>query len=540
MLILFVGLALGIFWRVQDVPRVFLFGDEYHSLAVTTEPYSRILTTFDDKGSHVVLPLLQKAAVDLVGPGLWSYRLPALLPGILTLFVFYYFAGRMIGKTPATIAALALAVSPIHIFYSHFGRSYCLLVLLCFLLVASARWLARTRGRIPGIVTALLVGAIPYVHLSGIGLVVGTGLACCIVMWRRRRSPRDILHPILVFGVGVLLAIALFFPILGQLYHYLTRMPEEAMARPFGFIGIVDLLAGGRIPAFVWLGAVPLASGLLWWKRHDSAPWLTAAFIGPLLALTLTRPHGMEYAHARYLLPALPFILIMLSYMLHQGAAMLVRGAAVERLTLGAGLVLITAVFLTGPASPLLAKDGPYANTYIGMKRLPAFDREFPFTPEFYHTLAGEPEGVRIIEAPARRYRPILLYRNYYLCHGKPTSMCLMDETDIISFSPYLLLDDIRPGRSVDGDYLILHMDILREVYDYWQFVYNDAWPSTGGRGLGGYMGRHERKAPIQKNSAPAMWAEAAAARLTERYGPPVFRDRYIQAWDLRPVPVSP
>ena len=116
-----VGLLLGILLRVQGLGGQALFGDEYHTLYTVEESYGTILRTFDNVGSHIVLPLLQRISLDVFGDGVLSMRLPALIPGVLTLLLLYPLARKLVGPTPACLATLALCFSPMHVYYSRFG-----------------------------------------------------------------------------------------------------------------------------------------------------------------------------------------------------------------------------------------------------------------------------------------------------------------------------------------------------------------------------------------------------------------------------------
>ena len=99
-------------------------------LAAADGTLGEILTTFDSVGSHVALPLVQKLALDVFGHGVVSFRLVALVPGILTLLLAYPLLRRWVGSDAAVLATALLAVNPMAIYYSRFARGYAL-GLLC-------------------------------------------------------------------------------------------------------------------------------------------------------------------------------------------------------------------------------------------------------------------------------------------------------------------------------------------------------------------------------------------------------------------------
>ncbi|NNE07827.1 MAG: hypothetical protein HKN20_04615 [Gemmatimonadetes bacterium] len=534
--LLIAAIALGTFWRLDGVSDAFFYGDEYHSLAAAQLPYSEIVRVFDDRGSHVPLPLLQRFFTGLFGTSVFSYRMVGIVPGILALLVFYPVARRLVGDAPARIATLAMAASPLLVFYSRFARSYSLVVLLGLLLVMLMPRVLSSGERVSRLAlpAALIAGAIPWIHLCGIGLVGGIGLAALVRAWQIRRSPRGLGLPLAIFGGAALLTLVLYLPVLDPLRDYIGKVPEEEQARPLGVLGIADLLAGGRVAGMVLLAALPIAAILLFARKHPAALWLSGAAFGPVLTLAAMRPHGMEYAYARYLLPALPFMLMMVAWLLVEALRSNRRTAgAAEWPAVILGAALVAANFMTGPLSPRIHDDGPYSATYISMKELPAFDRPFPGTPAFYKTLAEQEAAVRIIVAPARAHRTLLLYRNYYMQHGKRTVLGRLGSEERILDGPYIDLDGIRPGEENGADYLILHMNVAWEANDYWKFVYEDAWPGHEVAGDGGFMTRHDRRNPpgLELKERTAV----IAAEIRDRLGPPIFEDDYIRVWDIRP-----
>ena len=125
--LLVAALVLGTGWRVIEVDRAFLFGDELHSLGEISGGYAAILTTFGPTGSGMLLPLLQRALVDAFGVTHWAIRAPAILPSLALLYVAYPIALRVTrDRGAALVAVMLVAVNPLLVFYGHFARSYSL------------------------------------------------------------------------------------------------------------------------------------------------------------------------------------------------------------------------------------------------------------------------------------------------------------------------------------------------------------------------------------------------------------------------------
>ena len=93
---------------------VFLFVDEFHSIANLDRGYGFLLSTFDARGSGIALPLLQRLATDLFGDGLYAYRLPAAIGALGATLLCYPVAKRLVGPIPGLISAsTSLSVPPL-------------------------------------------------------------------------------------------------------------------------------------------------------------------------------------------------------------------------------------------------------------------------------------------------------------------------------------------------------------------------------------------------------------------------------------------
>jgi hypothetical protein len=167
--------------------------------------------------------------------------------------------------------------------------------------------------------------------------------------------------------------------------------------------------------------------------------------------------------------------------------------------------------------------DGPYANGYLSLLPLPAFDAPFPAMPEFY---SGVEPGARIIEAPPLPSRARYLYRNYYLQHRHPTLLGIIpDERDFALPGPYVVIDP-SPALDASAEYLVIHVDIADELMAYFTFAYDETVAHTPY--LAGLAG------------ARGFWAsESIAGRdlvagLTARYGQPLVDDGKLLVYRLR------
>ena len=521
--LLVVFLAAGTYLRVEGFWNLPLYGDEYHNLSILAQDWRGIWTSFDDRGSHVAFPLLQRASQELLGRGVWVLRLPALAAGIGGLLICYPLARRLVGSTAAVIATAGFALSPMHVYYSRFARPYALVMFLALVLVflLDVALHAKRRAALAWVGAGLVTGLLPFVHLSSIGVVAALGLGAVSLAWLRERSARTLLGPLSALALGTVVCVALYAPAWDALRLYMDRRTEGPPPEPFDPLGIATLLSGGRVAGVLLSVALPIAVAGLAGHRPATAVWLAAVVAGPAVVLALTRPHGMAYAYARYLGAALPFLLMGASWLV--AAAVRSQSAAVA-----AGALAVLAAYAAGPLSPARPDDGPFSNTYLALRALPAFDRPYPGTPAFYATLADDPEVHCIIEARPLLSRSVLLYRNYYLQHGKRVLLGRLEANGPAVEGPYSWLQSPDLVEQSGADTLILHRDLRDEVAGYWEFVYGQAWPEIENRADRTFMERNRDYSPPRRGLA------RLEAQLEARLGRPVYRDESIVAWKLR------
>ncbi|NOT32382.1 MAG: hypothetical protein HOP15_18205 [Planctomycetes bacterium] len=529
--VLAAALVLGAWLRLRGLTGLPLHGDEHHTVLAADRGYGEILTTFDGVGSHVPLPLLQRLSLDVFGDGVVPYRLVAIVPGLLLLLLAYPLLCAFVDRSAAALASVALALNPMMVFYARFARGYALALLLALGLGWALRRVLERDERRRSTWVALIACAalLPWVHLSTLGFVLAVALAGVLLAARESRAAALRLGAAL--AVAGVVSLLLFVPVFGQVVAYFrANEPEPA---PLDWLGVPTLLAGGRAAAWGWLALVPLGAWFAWRERRKSVVLALAALLGPLSLLLATRPSGMDYAWARYLLSGLPF-LAALGATAFGGLARLVPRLASrqgETLALLAGAGLCLAQYGCGPLGPRAPRDGSFSNTYLALHGLPAFDEPYPDAPELYRTLAADPAVERIVEAPSIYTRSVLLYRSHALLHGKEVVIGWTGEPPrALRRGPYVRLLEIEAG---EADWLVLHRDLGAEVMDYFGFVFEQVWPRHSDPADESFMRRQE--AIHDGNLAKPELAESIAAKLVERYGAPTYEDRRIYAWRLAP-----
>ena len=119
-------------------------------------------------------------SIKLLGEGEWALRMPSAVTGILNVAAIYWVGTLVGGRRTGLIAALLLAVSAFHLFYSQEARMYALLALTATLFAGSTiAYLSR-----PGpawAVAAVLAGtglvySHPYGLLAWLAVAAGAGV----------------------------------------------------------------------------------------------------------------------------------------------------------------------------------------------------------------------------------------------------------------------------------------------------------------------------------------------------------------------------
>ena len=163
-----------------------LWLDEIDTLVHYTRlPAGELLTVYPSLNHHVLFTLEAKAAIAMFGESAWALRLPALLFGVASIWALWLLAEQVVSRTEALLAALMLAVSYHHVWFSQNARGYTGMLfwglLASYFLVRAEKapsWRLMTGY---GVVSALAI----YTHLSAVFLIASQCLAYGILALRR-------------------------------------------------------------------------------------------------------------------------------------------------------------------------------------------------------------------------------------------------------------------------------------------------------------------------------------------------------------------
>ena len=128
-LLVFIG-CIGIILRIYYVLYYSLWLDEMMQVMVAVAPWKNFFGLVATHSSPPLDYALMKAVILLFGKSDWMVRVPALLCGSASIYVFYSFARSLTGRDTALTAAALLSLSPMAIVYSQEARMYSLFLLL--------------------------------------------------------------------------------------------------------------------------------------------------------------------------------------------------------------------------------------------------------------------------------------------------------------------------------------------------------------------------------------------------------------------------
>jgi len=224
-----------------------------------------VVASYVRSNVHMLVTLLMKLSFAVFGEAEWSARLPIALFGTATVPVLYWLARFVASREVSLGAALVLAVSYHHIFFSQNARGY--VPYLFFSLVSSGlllqamrddrlgTWTLYVLAMVLNFATLLLSGFVFAAHiLVGVAAVVRVRARGGSVMPLARRLAA-------VFGITGLLGFQLYSVQLPQVFAYIGTTYASLAAGYWLFsIEFVREMSRGLLAGFgpgLLLGAVP-------------------------------------------------------------------------------------------------------------------------------------------------------------------------------------------------------------------------------------------------------------------------------------------
>ncbi len=462
-IVLLVAVAVGCYLRFAGVSEKLFFGDEFFSLCNYTLPWGALASTYDQHGTGVPLPLLQKAGSAIFGANELTLRLPALVPGVLAIPAFFFFFRQFFEPFVAALGTLLFAVSHYSIYYSMLGRIYSLYLLLSMLTVILL--IKMTRHPKPWLATvyALLGGLVPFCHLSGIAFLAICAAYAAGVLRSRRAPLREWLICSLAFLGSGLVALCLYLPTLATVISFLSSKAQLGTGPGLNFVRMLEIYAGGSANAilFAVLCSLGVIAGIAKRRPHR---WLAPCMlVGASAFLLVVDPVGFPVAHARYAIYVFPFLLVSLvdGLLLLSGALAGVLRIRHRSLISGAAIVGFSAIYWA------MGFEGSSIDRGANIDRFRAIsivEIEAPI-PRVYREIRSEEHCDRVIEFPFFNTRHSasaqLLYIRYRVVHGR--DVYIGEAVDTGAMNRYVNVLDI-PAEFGGSACLVFHKNIAEEV----------------------------------------------------------------------------
>jgi 4-amino-4-deoxy-L-arabinose transferase-like glycosyltransferase len=164
---------------------------------------------------HFLFNFQAKLAVELFGEQNWAIRLPALVFGVGSIWAVWVLARDLSHSKFAHIAALLLALSYHHIWFSQNARGYTEMAFWGTLgTVLFLRGLSHG-GRNVWLGYAVTLAAAVFTHLTGAFIFAAHGLVWLFLLITSRGTPFAM--PFRAFVLGAVLTIAAYYPLLPSL-----------------------------------------------------------------------------------------------------------------------------------------------------------------------------------------------------------------------------------------------------------------------------------------------------------------------------------
>ena len=208
-----IGLAiLALAIRVPGLSTTELWHDEATSVWIAIHNPGAIIEALRNDGNPPLYYLLLHLWIGLFGIGEASIRFLSVLFGTGLVCLIYVTGRRWFGPIAGPVAAVFVAVSPFHAFYSGNARMYTLLPLIALLAILALERLVREGGWRPGIAYAVLLALCLYTHNYSLFLLpVGILFAAMYKPGRWRA--------VLVTGASTVTALILALPWLPVVMH---------------------------------------------------------------------------------------------------------------------------------------------------------------------------------------------------------------------------------------------------------------------------------------------------------------------------------
>jgi len=248
----------------------------------------------------------------LLGHSELSLRLPAALFGIASIPAIYFLGKEIHSKNVGLLAAVALALSPFHIWYSQTARPYAFMLFFFILFLIFFIRAYRSGGRKDWLIAGILAAVTFYFHFY---MILFIGLAAVFfLVWNKYvpsdRRPDEMKNAIRGFIAFLILSIPLFFMMAWYALRHLA-IYSDAYADcwnhglDYGYMTLYNIFYGNVISLLIFAAVILFCSYCMIKQGKDRANYFMV-FLGavPIIVLTgMSFYFGMDSRYSFFLIP---------------------------------------------------------------------------------------------------------------------------------------------------------------------------------------------------------------------------------------------
>jgi Dolichyl-phosphate-mannose-protein mannosyltransferase len=405
------AILLGAWLRLDQFLDQTLIDDEWHAVhqLMFSSP-SRFVLSFGHADYSIPLTLFYWLQAQWFGLSELGMRLPMMISGLLTVALFPLALRKEMGDRTVIAFAFLLACSPMLIAFSRMARPYALTLLLSFCAYACLSRAART-----GLLRWNF--AVGYIALATLSLwlhpIVGPFLVAPLfaLWWNRLRLQGGSLsfRALLMLSTvtAIMMAMAILPPLLSDPGALSGKSGIDSIQAQT-LVGVWYSWLGTGSTAVVLIALFLAAFGIApAWRASQCVRWALLGLALTTIVILITRPAWIFHSLtlARYLLPALPILLLLVA----AGFFRLLDDRLPQSIIVTIGVVGLVGFAFTSPLPSQwrhpnsntlhLATQMDYRqseNSFI------LFLQKFPLSP-FWKSLSSAPAGsITVAVAPFR------------------------------------------------------------------------------------------------------------------------------------------
>lgn len=538
--ILFIlAIVVGTFLRLYQLTTQIVLEDEIHAITtLISKNYLNIALSFGSSDHCIPLTIIYKIFSQTIGLSEIGMHCPIVIFGIATLIVFPLLARRYIGMSARNIFAWLLAISPMHILYSRFARSYCISTFLAFVgVIAFYKWWTEQKRHMMYVyIFCAVIG--PYFHLTILPFVLTPFLLIVgVYIFDKKNAFPFSIKEITQFFLMVVLGL-LFF-LLGPSIYDTTALADKAinnlkapLTEVDGHIifNVMRLMFGAWNKWIVLISLLFCGFGAICAARQKKyfLLYCLCLSIAQIGAVTIIQPAYIFVPRVsfRYCFTLLPILFLFIAYGLAHPYKYFYPSKRKRIFYRGIIVSFFGALLYLGPLQYMFSVPNQWlpCSIHKGIVTTKHQTKKHSLSKFYYYLNSLPPESVFIVEAPWFFFMDNDINESYQKIHRQRMGIGFINEignqdrwgegefnsnADGLEFKYFINLCNARSFIERHVNFLILHKDL---------------------------------KAEMEKLNVPFLGyfppykIEPVMEYSTRNFGPPIFEDETIIVFKVTPL----